>query len=48
MTEDEKTEFKREFTPDIKKGVVAFANTQSGKPCSMLLSTVIIHSAAAL
>jgi ATP-dependent DNA helicase RecG len=30
MIEDEKTEFKREFTPEIKKEVIAFANTSGG------------------
>ena len=29
--EDGNTEFKREYTPDIKKEVIAFANTAGGK-----------------
>jgi len=31
MREDGNTEFKREYTPDIKKEVIAFANTNGGK-----------------
>ena len=30
MKEDSRTEYKREFTTDIKKEVVAFANTSGG------------------
>lgn len=31
MIEDEFTEFKREYISDIKREVVAFANTKGGK-----------------
>jgi len=31
MRENENIEFKREYTPDIKKEVLAFANTSGGK-----------------
>ena len=30
MKEDIKTEFKREYTDEIKKTIVAFANTEGG------------------
>jgi ATP-dependent DNA helicase RecG len=30
MREDNKTEYKREYTADIKKEVIAFANSEGG------------------
>ena len=30
MFENENVEFKREYTPDIKNSVIAFANTSGG------------------
>jgi ATP-dependent DNA helicase RecG len=34
LVENQTTEFKREYTDNIKKTVIAFANTDGGKPLS--------------